>query len=862
MKHSLNKRLLTLILALTMTLSLGAAGIAPIAAESSFEFQILFTGDLHGCFYDWSYSTNANYSGLARIAAKINELRDDNTILLDMGDSIQGNGTTVFHTDPAWEGLYPVLAGMEYLDYDLWVLGNHEFNFGIPALEKAYGKGLGKDGGNLFSGAVLAGNVFDADDKPVYGSYWIKEFDNGLRVAIIGMTNPNIDRWDATNLDKAGYHTESATVCTEATIKYLKDNKLADIFIAAEHMDQRREYEREGSGSADVLANAYNAKNLSLFIGAHGHGNVNTMLEGVRYVEIGANGARMGQLNISVSKTKDGWEVADKENDVVMTNIMVDYSSTYAGFTEGDPGYKAALKAAHDFGVANCATVIGKYIGEPLVPDPEIKGTYEAYLQDTALVHLINDAMLHYTNIYAAGDAFQSAHPEYAGMEVTLSGTAPLNTNANHRAGDITRGSVATIYTYDNNTLYILAMTGAQYKAWMEWSYTFIGPFIANNEYDRGPAFKAGDLTIPYGNGNMPGYNMDQFAGVSYKVDLTQPVGSRIVELKDAYTGEDFDLEQTYLVAVNNYRATTHLTTKTGNAIYGDGPKPVILAEEIEKTCPATGEGMLGVMIDYIQNELGGVIDNTDNAFFEPNWEYILPEIDPVLRARAVKAVNGGEIAITPVNGNNYARRAVNTLEVISAADFSDVDVAAWYFGAVDFAVKAGLMNGLGDGTFGPDIALTREMFVTLLYRMDGEEETNVILGFADVPAGQWYSKPIFWAQNNKLAQGIGDGYFGRGRNVSREEIATLLYRYMAYIGAQDGAEPGDLSAFDDAEDVSAWALDAMKWMVGAELMSGYDGALHPADPATRAQAATLFMRVMEYIENYEAAEEELDPAA
>ena len=676
MKTKLSGKLLAMTLAIMMLLSVSiiTSGPAFAAEGDEFEFQILFTSDLHGCFYDWSYSTNANFTGLARVATKVNELRDENTILIDMGDTIQGNGTTVFHTDPDWEGLYPALAGMEYLDYDVWVLGNHEFNFGIDALEKAYGKGLGEDGANLFSGAILAGNVFDGDDNQVYDSYYIKTFDNGLRVAIVGMTNPNIDRWDASNLAKAGYHTESATIVTENTIKYLKDNDLADIFIAAQHMSQGQEYDREGSCSTDVLGNSFNAANLDLFIGAHGHGNISAMIEGVRYVEVGANGGRLGQVNITVTETSDGWAVADKENDVSMTNITLSQYSDNANFVAADEGYKAALIDAHNFGVANATTVIGEFIGEPLVPDPEIKDTYEAYLQDTALIHLINDAMLHYTNLYVESDLFTTQYPEYEGMAVTLSGTAALDTNANHRAGEITKGSVATIYKYDNNTLYILAMTGEQYRLWMEWAYRFIGPFIDNGVYDDGPAMVPGDLTIPYGNGNRAGYNMDQFEGVTYNVDLTQPFGSRIVDLKDKATGEDFDLDETYLVAVNNYRATVHLASEVNNAIYGDGPKPVILAEETEKIFPATGEGMLGVMIDYIQNELGGVIDNTDNGFFTPNWKYILPEISPLLRARAIEAVNSGAIPLFPVNGNSYARRAVST-GMFSISAFTDVKI-------------------------------------------------------------------------------------------------------------------------------------------------------------------------------------------
>ena len=857
MKHGTLKKLLTLTIILAMVLSLTVVGFGPAAAaDDQYTFQILFTSDLHGCFYDWSYSTNANYTGLARVATKIDELRDEDTILIDLGDTIQGNGTTIFTSD-AWEGMYPVLAGFDFLAYDAWVLGNHEFNFGIAALENAYGKGQGEDGGNLFSGAVLSGNIFDADDNNVFDAYTIKELPNGLRVAIIGMTTPNIDRWDAANLADAGYYTESATVITEQTIKYIKDNNLADVIIAAEHMDLRGEYEREGSGAEEVLANKYNADNIDLFIGAHGHLNTNVMENGVRFVEIGANGGRLGQVEVTVTKQADGsWVVADKEEDTVMTNITLSQYSDNANFVEADPQYKEALKAAHDFGVANCTTVIGALIGEPLVPPPALSPTYEGYLQDTALIHLINDAMLYYTNEYVASDEFKADYPEYADMAVTLSGTAPLDTNANHQPGEITRGSASTIYKYDNNTLYVLAMTGEQFKAWMEWAYMFIGPFIANGEYDMGPAMKDGDLNIPYGNGNMAGYNMDQFEGVTYRVDLTQPVGSRIVDLKNKETGEDFDLEETYLVAVNNYRAGTQLTAPTGNPIYGDAPKPVILARDIETKCPGTGEGMLGVMIDYIQNELDGVIDNTDNKFFTPNWSYILPDIDEDLLAVAVEAINAEQIALFPVNGNSYARRAVRDSEVAWSLAFYDIRPYAWYFGAIGTAIETGLMNGTSPITFAPGGALTREMFVTILYRLAGEPDAGES-SFADVSEGRWYSDAIAWGEDAGIVEGLGEATFGLGNMVTRQEMVTILYRYITAVDAIGGVEPGDLSEFNDGGSVASWASEAMAFSVGADLVTGVgDGRLDPGGRSTRAQAAMLFIRIADYLDNYSAEDD------
>ena len=669
----------------------------PVPVGTRFEFQILFTSDLHGSFNDWSYSTNTAFTGLARVATKINELRNENTILIDMGDSIQGNGTSVFHTS-AWDnaptntqGLYPVLQGLQFLRYDAWVLGNHEFNFGMDRLERAYGRGRGPGGTNAFTGSILAGNVY-RNGNPIYDSFLIKRLggDTGPVIAVVGMTHPNIVNWDKGNLEPLGITTRPADEVTRETIAYLKSpasqviNGKIDIFIAAQHMSDAGEYQRGDSGG-DVIA--MNADDLALFIGAHGHQNQDKIINGIRYVEIGSNGGRLGQVKITAVMGSDRtWKVADKTNDVTMTNITI--GSSGATLVEPNTAYKAAVSAADTFGKDYANTVVGRLDGGPLVPAPELRGTYQGYFQDNALVHLINDAMLYYTRDYGT----------------TLSGTAPLDTYANAQPGPLTRGNISTIYKYDNNTLNVLEMTGAQFKQWMEWAYLFIGPYTGDGRanFELGPVMKPGDLTIPYGNGNMPGYNMDQFSGVTYKVDLTKPYGQKIVDLRNP-DGSAFDLNKTYRVAANNYRSDSQLSINAGEgsrpAVYPAGTQPArIIAQEVDSNLTVNGvtkpngEGMLGLMVDYIERVKGGVITNQ----FTPNWEYITPPIDQNLRAEAIRLVNSGAISLIPTQesivpgaatgGRNYAARAITIDDVMAQDHLSTIDIFSLndFHGTVD----------------------------------------------------------------------------------------------------------------------------------------------------------------------------------
>ena len=134
-------------------------------------------------------------------------------------------------------------------------------------------------------------------------------------------------------------------------------------------------------------------------------------------------------------------------------------------------------------------------------------------------------------------------------------------------------------------------------------------------------------------------------------------------------------------------------------------------------------------------------------------------------------------------------------------------------------------------------------MIVTMLYRMEKEPAVTGALSFRDVPGGQWYTDAIRWATANGIVNGYSDTAFGPNDNVSREQLATILYRYARYKGVVPGAG-ADLSGFTDAEAISDWAEDALRWAVSKGIINGMgDGLLSPGTEAVRAQVATMLMR-------------------
>ncbi len=176
---------------------------------------------------------------------------------------------------------------------------------------------------------------------------------------------------------------------------------------------------------------------------------------------------------------------------------------------------------------------------------------------------------------------------------------------------------------------------------------------------------------------------------------------------------------------------------------------------------------------------------------------------------------------------------------------FSDLDVGAWYHDGVHWALETGLMNGVGNGTFAPAAPTSRAMLVTMLWRMDGNPVAEAVSSFTDVPEGTWFTEAVSWAASLGIVSGYGDGRFGPGDNISREQLITILCRYAEYHGTDTSSASGvNLGAFIDAEHISPWALHPMEWAVGAELISGVGGdKLSPETDAGRAQVATILMR-------------------
>ena len=179
---------------------------------------------------------------------------------------------------------------------------------------------------------------------------------------------------------------------------------------------------------------------------------------------------------------------------------------------------------------------------------------------------------------------------------------------------------------------------------------------------------------------------------------------------------------------------------------------------------------------------------------------------------------------------------------------FVDVNPKEWYHPYVDYAVTHGLFGGTSANTFEPETAMTRAMLVTVLWRYEGEPDAPANT-FSDVKSGTWYSNAVSWAAANGVVNGVGNNKFDPEGKITREQMATILFRYAQKEGI-DTSKRGNLGDFPDANRVSSYAKDAVQWAVGEKIINGSDGKLLPQGSATRAQVATILVRFIENIVN------------
>ncbi|MGD1818398.1 MAG: 5'-nucleotidase C-terminal domain-containing protein [Pleomorphochaeta sp.] len=501
------KKIVSILILVLCSTALFAEGYSEMQEAKAKTITVLATTDIHSDIWGFSYENDkeTTNTGMARAYTYIKEVRKENpnnVILVDNGDTIQGNILTddIYNKQ---DGPHPVIQAMNYMGYDSMTLGNHEYNFGIGLINRIIAQA---------NFPILAANVSYLDGTPLANAYTIIER-NGTKIGIIGITNPNAPTWDGDKVAALKF-SSGADTC-RAVIDEIKDK--CDVLICVAHLGETAEFDQDFEGDAGNKI-AEECPELDLLMLGHFHSNVQSEVNGVKILECAKNAASVARFDISINANN------------VVTGVetqLVDMSSYEPSKEIRElPIVAQAHQATRDFikgGVKDengeVQSVALGVASETFQPVNEMKGIPEGKLKDTAVIDLINKVELLNSN----ADVVTAA---------LFKDTSDLP------KGDLNYGNIFDIYKYDN-TLYTVEITGAELKEYMEWAVRGLN------------TFQPGDLNISF-NKEYPGYLYDMFAGVNYEVNVSKPIGSRIENV--TFKGKPLDPNQKLILGVNNYR--------------------------------------------------------------------------------------------------------------------------------------------------------------------------------------------------------------------------------------------------------------------------------------------------------------------
>jgi 2',3'-cyclic-nucleotide 2'-phosphodiesterase (5'-nucleotidase family) len=510
----------------------GITGDEPPAPRVDLELVVAATTDVHGRVRGWDYFANRaeTIRGLSRAATIVDSLRASapgRVILIDGGDLLQGNPFAYTVREESAKEPNAIIAAMNAMDYDAAAIGNHEFNYGVPYLEKAISEARFP---------FLSDNTYRLDGSHAYKPWTIVER-AGVKIGIIGATTPGVVLWDGENI--RGKVTLGDII--PAVRRSVAEVRAAgaSVVIVSVHsgLDEPSSYDTVATHvpSENVAARiAREIPGIDLVVYGHSHKEMRDLMIAHRLLIQPKNWATSVAIaHLALATSPTGWSVVGKYGEVVQA----------AGHAE-KPEILTLTQRTHDATIAAFTTPAGT--------TPVQWRSDSARLKDTPIVDFVLET-----------------EREATGAE--LASTAVFATDASFGPGPVTGAQMAKIYPYDN-TLRVIRINGKQLRQYLDFS----------SRYYTGRTTPTGALET---DSLIAGYNFDIVAGVDYTIDLNRPVGSRITRLD--YKSKPVRDDDTFTFALTNYRqgGGGGYSMLTGSSVIKETGSivPVLLREEVKR---------------------------------------------------------------------------------------------------------------------------------------------------------------------------------------------------------------------------------------------------------------------------------------
>ena len=527
--------------------------------------KILGTSDVHGRVVPWSYAsdTEDKSGSYAQLSTLINQRRKENknVILVEVGDAIQDNSIDLFALTLEDAKNHPIPKVLNYMKYDVFVPGNHEFNFGMPVLNEIL---------NDIKAKKLAANLYHKDGKSYLQPTTIIQKD-GVKIGIIGLTTPMSAKFEEDTGNLKDYKYVSIIEETKKQVKNLKAKKV-DAIVAVAHMGIENENNIPETGLRD-LANA--VPEIDAIVAGHMHQDVKSeTINGVLITEPHRYGTVLSEIDLK-------FDVNDKTKKVKLLGKTA--TTTPVKNLEADKKVEEIYKPYHE----RLREIANEKIGETendMVPQGKIHGVSISFAKDTGMSSFITDVEKYYSKADVVSFAY-----DYENVKLDK--------------GDIKRKDIAYNYRYAGGDVSVYEMTGKQLKDYMEWAADYFD------------TIQKGDTNYRYNDvrGKSKYVTFDIFGGVSYKIDLRNQKGNKIVDLKLA-DGRKITPDMKLKVGMNSYRFDQLI--KKGGIFEGQNI-PLVWSSKDEM---GQDKGRIqSMMIDYIKNVKGGKIDGKSHD----RWEII-----------------------------------------------------------------------------------------------------------------------------------------------------------------------------------------------------------------------------------------------
>ena len=545
--------------------SLFALSAISTAMAQEVNIKLLGTSDVHGRIVPWSYGADVeDKSGsYAQIATYVKDVRKNNknVVLVEVGDAIQDNQVDVFAKDKKYYKDHPIPKVLNEMKYDVFVLGNHEFNFGMKALDEIL-----KD---IKAKKLTANFYYKKNDKRYIDATTIIEKD-GVKLGIIGLSTPMSAKFEEDTGNLKDMKFTSPTEEARTQVEKLKA-KGVDAIIVIAHMGIENENKIPDTGMRDVI-NAVDG--IDVVIAGHMHKDVpSETIKNTLITEPHRYGTVVSEVDLTFDiNDKKEVKLVKKESKTVPVKEL-----------EADKKIAEIYKPYHEKLRELNNVVIGQTENE-MVPQETKHGVSAAFSKDTGLSSFINDVEQHYSGADVVTFSFD-------------------HQKARMNKGDIKKKDIIFNYRYAGGDVTVYELTGKQLKEYMEWSANYFDTIQPGDTEYRYNAERKKSKYVTY----------DIFGGVNYKIDLRNPQGSKIVDLTLA-DGKPVTDDMKLKVGMNSYR----FAQLNGKGGIWEGQQIPVLWES--KVAMGREKGTIqNMMIDYITNVKKGKIDGQSHN----RWEII-----------------------------------------------------------------------------------------------------------------------------------------------------------------------------------------------------------------------------------------------